>query len=40
MAAAAIGLGYLGLIQAFGWSGVAAAAVHLAVLALGTWRRK
>lgn len=33
-------LGYLGIIQAAGWWGVAAAAGHLGVLALGTWRRQ
>lgn len=40
IAAAAIALGYLGIIQAFGWAGVAASAAHIAVMALATWRRR
>lgn len=39
IAAAAIVLGYLGLIQACGWPGLALAATHLGVMALATWRR-
>ena len=38
MAAAAIVLGYLGIIQAAGWWGVAAAGLHLLVLLAGCWR--
>lgn len=35
IAAAAVGLGYLGVIQAGGWAGVVAVGLHLLVLAAG-----
>lgn len=38
IAAAAVGLGYLGVIAAGGWVGVAAVALHLLVLLAGCWR--
>lgn len=39
MAAVAIIGGYVCLIAAFGWWGVAAVALHVGVTVLGTWRR-
>lgn len=38
IAAAAIVLGYLGIIQAFGWLGAFAALAHFTLVVLGTWR--
>lgn len=36
IAVAAIVLGYIGLIVGFGWLGVAAVAVHIGIMVLGT----